>query len=84
MKVCYNDDVNTINPFNPQFGRLPQSFIGRDDIIREFAGSLDDLNDPNRTMILTGLRGSGKTSLLTDIEKQVRSKKNHSRKSNCS
>lgn len=55
------------NPFNPSFGRRPKIFIGRDDIKREFLSSLDYLEDPWRSTIVTGARGSGKTVLISEI-----------------
>jgi hypothetical protein len=55
------------NPFNPQFGKRPQQFVGRDTIINDFVQSLTDANDPNRTTIITGIRGSGKTAILSDV-----------------
>jgi nucleoside-triphosphatase THEP1 len=58
---------NNVNPFNPQFGRRPKEFVGRDMIINDFTGSINDLYSPNRTTILTGIRGSGKTAILSDI-----------------
>jgi energy-coupling factor transporter ATP-binding protein EcfA2 len=63
------------NPFNPQFGVRPDSFVGRDQIISDFLSGLDFTNSPYRTTILTGLRGSGKTSLLSDISTLVKRKK---------
>jgi len=59
------------NPFNPQFGKRPQQFIGRDLIINDFLQSLTDVNDPHRTTILTGIRGSGKTAILSDVHASV-------------
>jgi len=55
------------NPFNPQFGRRPQTFIGRSDLIGHLIRSYGNLNAPERTTIVSGLRGSGKTALLSDI-----------------
>ena len=55
------------NPFNPQFGRRPTTFIGRSDLINHLLSSYDNLNAPERTTIVSGLRGSGKTSLLSDV-----------------
>jgi len=60
-------DKRETNPFNPQFGKRPRQFIGRELIIYDFIQSLDDSNDPNRTTIITGIRGSGKTAILSDI-----------------
>jgi len=36
-------------------------------MINDFLQSLTDKNDPNRTTIITGIRGSGKTAILSDI-----------------
>jgi len=55
------------NPFNPQFGRRPKQFIGRELIINDFLQSLKDPFDPHRTTIVTGIRGSGKTAILSDV-----------------
>ena len=55
------------NPFNPQFGRRPQTFLGRNDLTSHLVMSYDNFNSPERTTIVSGLRGSGKTSLLSDI-----------------
>jgi len=58
---------NTGNPFNPQFGKRPKQFIGRELISNDFLQSMDNTNDPHRTTIITGIRGSGKTAILSDI-----------------
>jgi len=55
------------NPFNPSFGRRPERFIGREEITRSIVSSVDDINSPWRTTLITGVRGSGKTALLSDI-----------------
>jgi hypothetical protein len=55
------------NPFSPQFGRRPKLFIGRDSIVGGFVGNIENLNSPNRTTILTGIRGTGKTAILSDV-----------------
>jgi hypothetical protein len=70
-----NKSLKDDNPFNPQFGVRPDSFVGRDQIISDFMSGLDFMNSPYRTTILTGLRGSGKTSLLSDISTLVKKKK---------
>ena len=56
------------NPFNPAFGFRPEQFIGRDDISEEFMRSLINPNNPWRTTLLVGVRGSGKTAILADIQ----------------
>ena len=68
-------DKRETNPFNPQFGKRPKQFIGRELIINDFLQSLDDPNDPNRTTIITGIRGSGKTAILSDIHAGLNAKR---------
>ena len=60
------------NPYNPSFGQKPERFIGRDSIIFEILGSLENYNSPWRTSLLIGVRGSGKTALLTDLADSVK------------
>jgi len=55
------------NPFNPSFGKRPTHFYGRQEITRSIISSVDDKNSPWRTTLITGVRGSGKTALLSDI-----------------
>ena len=59
------------NPFNPQFGRRPKQFIGRELIINDFLQSLSNLDDPHRTTIITGIRGTGKTAILSDVHRSL-------------
>jgi chromosomal replication initiation ATPase DnaA len=60
------------NPYNPSFGQKPERFIGRDSIIFEILNALDNYNSPWRTSLLIGVRGSGKTALLTDLAESVK------------
>ena len=60
-----------MNPFNPSFGNRPERFIGRDMIISEVLNALENLNSPWRSTLITGIRGSGKTALLSDIQKRL-------------
>jgi len=59
------------NPFNPSFGKRPTQFYGRQEITRSILASLDDMNSPWRTTLITGVRGSGKTSLLSDVRAKL-------------
>jgi len=54
------------NPFTPAFGSEPVILAGREEIISDILGGLGNgPGDPNRSTILIGPRGSGKTVLLT-------------------
>ena len=55
------------NPFNPSFGKRPIHFFGRHEITRSIILSVDDMDSPWRTTLITGVRGSGKTALLSDV-----------------
>jgi type II secretory pathway predicted ATPase ExeA len=59
------------NPFNPAFGLKPEQFIGRDDISEEFIRSLSSPNNPWRSTLIVGVRGSGKTATLSDIQSKL-------------
>jgi len=60
------------NPFTPTFGKEPAFFAGRDEIVRDIVEGLENgPGDPNRSTILIGPRGSGKTVLLTRIAKEA-------------
>lgn len=57
------------NPYSPGAGTLPPELAGRDDVIERAAVALDRIRDGRaaRSMIFYGLRGVGKTVLLTRI-----------------
>ena len=60
--------ANYRNPFTPAFGSEPMFLVGRERIIEDILGGLENgPGDPNRASILIGPRGSGKTVLLTKI-----------------
>jgi len=56
------------NPFNPSFGKRPAHFYGRQEITRAIVSAVGDENSPWQTTLITGIRGSGKTALLSDIK----------------
>ena len=63
---------NNKNPFTPIFGSEPLFLAGREQIIEDILGGLENgPGDPNRISILTGPRGSGKTVLLTIIANEA-------------
>jgi len=65
------------NPFNPSFGVRPEQFLGRDDIIDSFINSLTNKNSPWRSTLLIGVRGSGKTAILSQIQEKVMDNKTY-------
>ena len=60
-------------PFSPSFGKKPKIFIGREGISDKILDSLYEDNGIYRTSVITGLRGMGKTALLSEIESELRS-----------
>jgi hypothetical protein len=59
------------NPFSPGAGAPPPELVGRDPIIEESKVLLGRIKRkrPEKSMLLTGLRGVGKTVLLNEIER---------------
>ncbi len=62
------------NPFSPGAGAPPPELVGRDLILEEAAILLGRVRRkrPEKSMLLTGLRGVGKTVLLNEIECKAR------------
>ncbi|NGX47173.1 MAG: hypothetical protein K1000chlam3_00545 [Chlamydiae bacterium] len=58
------------NPFSPGAGSPPPELVGRDPILEEARILLGRIKQkrPEKSMLLTGLRGVGKTVLLNEIE----------------
>lgn len=58
------------NPFSPGAGAPPPEIVGRDPILEEARILLGRIKrkKPEKSMLLTGLRGVGKTVLLNEIE----------------
>ena len=62
------------NPFSPGFGQLPSMLVGRDDLLADVgSGLVTGPRDTRYTSILMGVRGSGKTVSLTEIEDRAAS-----------
>ena len=59
------------NPFSPGAGAPPRELVGRDPILEEAHVLLGRIKRkrPEKSMLLTGLRGVGKTVLLNEIER---------------
>jgi len=62
------------NPFNPSFGVRPEQFLGRDDIIDSFVDAITNKNSLWRSTLLIGVRGSGKTAILSQMQARVMDK----------
>lgn len=64
------------NPFSPGAGSPPPELVGRDDLIEQANILLERirLRRSEKSMILTGLRGVGKTVLLNEIERMASKK----------
>jgi len=61
------------NPFSPGAGSPPPELVGRDPILEQARILLGRVKQkkPEKSMLLTGLRGVGKTVLLNEIERQA-------------
>ena len=60
------------NPFKPTAGANPPLLVGRDELIDEFAESIEDgPGAPMRLSIFTGPRGVGKTVMLNAIADRI-------------
>jgi Cdc6-like AAA superfamily ATPase len=63
------------NPFRPGNGVLPPYLAGRDKELKEFERSLETALILPRNLVITGLRGTGKTVLLRKFESLCEKKK---------
>jgi len=62
------------NPFSPGFGQLPSMLVGRDELLADLgSGLVTGPRDTRYTSILRGVRGSGKTVAVTEIEDRAAS-----------
>ncbi len=61
------------NPFSPGAGAPPPELVGRDPILEQAAILIARVarGRPEKSMLLTGLRGVGKTVLLNEIERRA-------------
>lgn len=62
------------NPYTPNAGARPPALVGRDEELEAFEVLLDRLRrgHTEQSMLVTGLRGVGKTVLLTSFEERAR------------
>lgn len=63
------------NPFSPGAGSPPPELVGRDDILEQTRILLGRvrIRRPEKSILLTGLRGVGKTVLLNEMERIAQS-----------
>jgi hypothetical protein len=61
------------NPYSPGAGSPPPELVGRDNILRQAEILLARTRErrPEKSLLLTGLRGVGKTVLLNEIERRA-------------
>jgi AAA ATPase domain len=62
------------NPFSPGAGSPPPELVGRNPLLEQARILLGRIKQkkPEKSLLLTGLRGVGKTVLLNEIERQAR------------
>ena len=63
------------NPFTLSFGKQPFEYIGRDDIKSKLIKQIDSTPIVSNCFIITGVRGSGKTVMLTSVFKYFETEK---------
>ena len=61
------------NPYAISFGRIPHRYISRDYVLDEILDALTSDIVEQQAFKLTGIRGTGKTVMLSAIEKELRS-----------
>ena len=59
------------NPFSISFGKEPLQFISRITESEEIVQAYESENPPTQVYMVTGVRGSGKTVLLTEIGRKM-------------
>src|SRR6202047_216363 len=73
--MAINLDMDPVkNPFSPGAGSPPPELVGRDPILEQARVLLGRVKQKRseKSMLLTGLRGVGKTVLLNEIERLAR------------
>lgn len=61
-----------MNPFSLTFGKEPVNAISRDKQMNEILEGLTSKNPEFHVCVITGVRGSGKTVMLTEVSAEIR------------
>lgn len=69
------DNIRNNNPFNLSFGKQPPETISRSSEMLQIISEFDSSNPESQVYILTGLRGVGKTVMLSMLEDNYRKEK---------
>lgn len=68
--------MNNLNPYAISFGKLPKKYINRNYIKDTIIDSLESEYENEQAFKITGIRGTGKTVMLTAIEREMRNREN--------
>lgn len=60
------------NPYSLTFGKEPVELVSRASVIEEIAHAFDAEHPVQQAFLITGVRGSGKTVLMTEVCKRLR------------
>jgi len=60
------------NPYAISFGRIPKQYISRTMVVDSILEALESDTYTEQAFKLTGIRGTGKTVTLTDIQKRIK------------
>ena len=62
----------TKNPYNLTFGKEPVNAISRDKQINEIVDGFTADNPEFQVCMITGVRGSGKTVMMTEVSNELK------------
>ena len=64
------------NPFTLSFGKKPVQYISRLEQTNQILAAFQEEDPTNQLFMITGVRGSGKTVMLTNIASEMRKSPN--------
>lgn len=64
------------NPFTLSFGKKPVQYISRLEQTNQILAAFQEENPTNQLFMITGVRGSSKTVMLTNIASEMRKSPN--------